>query len=621
MPKFPPRDNSQQTRQKKPYTQRSAAPRKGPKPPPSAPVISKSHKEQQQSQQSQSLDLTGQSLTEPPNLAKDHPRLGKLNLTDCGLTSITWASQVKNTLTWLNVSGNKLRDKSAWQGIEQLKTLFVLNASHCELTEVPQCVSSLQSLKALVLSHNSLTSLEHIRNLPDLNTIVVSNNQLTSLPSTLTSLPSLKKISASHNLLTSSGLPNLSSLSHLHELRFSHNANLTSLPSHFGGWGKQPLPPGSQEDSERDNGRRRRGGGGGVINKRQGIEILDLSSCGFENWYGLRAIAEQDGIVNLGLKGNKVALDAMGEGEGAAGGSAGFEEFKSKLTILLPNLRILDSIRFDAKHFELKTLRAARTPEQALLDAGPMALELLAKKSKEDKEKIELEKVEAILREKEREKENKRRRRKGLEELGDGSRRKEREERLKKEREEQGAEEVNESVEESSEPRKKTKDTTKGKRKSSEPAPSTSASGPPQSNSARKRAKKEQKSTGGVLDALKADPSEPVGKKVTKDKAAESVTKEKEQEKEGGKREEKQKTSVLKVIEVKKSKDKAKGRGNKAEGSEGEMSSKQDVGELLGLGKKKEEPAGGEKEEKKVGVFDMLGSSAGTGVFGGSGWD
>jgi Leucine-rich repeat (LRR) protein len=195
MPKCTPRDNPQQSRQKKPYSQqRSSNPnRKGPKPPPSAPVISKQHKEQQQNQQSQSLDLSGQTLNEPPNLAKEYPRLGKLNLTDCGLTDISWISQVKNTLTWLNLSGNKLRDKSAWQGIEQLKTLYgkltplfpavvhmthrvfslvtVLNASHCELTEVPQCVSSLQSLKALVLSHNSLTTLEHNRNLLDLNTI------------------------------------------------------------------------------------------------------------------------------------------------------------------------------------------------------------------------------------------------------------------------------------------------------------------------------------------------------------------------------------------------------------------------------------------------------------------
>ncbi|GAA5961321.1 hypothetical protein JCM3765_004373 [Sporobolomyces pararoseus] len=629
MPKYPPRDHSQQSRQKKPYSQRSAGPaRKGPKPPPSAPIISKTHKEQHQNQQSQALDLSGQTLSEPPNLAKEYPRLGKLNLTDCGLTNIGWISQVKNTLTWLNLSGNKLRDKSAWQGIDQLKTLYVLNASHCELTEVSQCISSLQSLKALVLSHNSLTSLEHIRNLPDLNTIVVSNNQLTSLPSTLTSLPSLKKISASHNLLTPTGLPNLSSLSHLHELRFSHNPNLTSLPSHFGGWGKQPLPAGGESNERPEHGRRGRGVAGSV-SKRQGIEILDLSSCGIENWYGLRAIAEQDGIVNLGLKGNKVALDAMG-GEEGAGTTAGFEEFKSKLTILLPNLRILDSIRFDAKHFELKTLRASRTPEQALLDAGPMALELLAKKSKEDKEKIELEKVEAILREREREKENKRRRRKGLEELGDGSRRKEREERLKKEREDQALEkgEANEAVEEADEqtskepPRKKKKRESKKEAGTASTTTSAATPDPTPYKSAKKREMR-QKSQGGVLDALKADPSDSAslsatGTQTEGSKESRETEKEKEKEKES---EKKQKTSVLKVIEVKKSKDRGKGKKGDLGGVQEEKTEKVDVGELLGLGKKNEESKEGENEEKKGGVFDVLGSSSGTGMFGGGGWD
>ncbi|GAA6014064.1 hypothetical protein JCM11491_003505 [Sporobolomyces phaffii] len=616
MPKFPPRDHAD-PRQKKPYSQRPPPPgaRRGPKPPPSAPVISKAHKEQQQSQQSQSLDLTGQALTEPPALAKEYPRLGKLNLTDCSLTSISFVSQVKHTLTWLNLSGNKLRDKSAWEGIDQLKTLYVLNASHCELTEVPQCVSSLQSLKALVLSHNSLTTLEHIRNLPDLNTIVVSNNQLTSLPSTLTSLPSLKKISASHNNLTPSGLPNLSSLSHLSELRFSHNPNLTSLPQHFGGWGKQPLPAGeANEQSDNDARRGRRGGGGGAVSKRQGVEILDLSSCGFENWYGLRAIAEQDGIVNLGLKGNKVAQDAMGTGEAA---SDGFEQFKSKLTILLPNLRILDSIRFDAKHFELKTLRASRTPEQALLDAGPMALEILAKKSKEDKEKIELEKVEAILKEREREKENKRRRRKGLEELGDGSRRKEREDRLKREREEQGAEPGDAAVAEPAatkgeEPptKKKRKDSKKGKGVKDPSTPTDTSRSEPAEKAVKKREKR-VKSHGGVLDALKADPTEAKNLTAVQEKKLEPATEEAE------KKEEKQKTSVLKVIEVKKSKDKGKGNRAGAVDDEGDSGSKADVGELLGLGKKKQSV----DEEKSGGVFDMLGGSSNTGVFGGGGWD
>lgn len=146
--------------------------------------------------------------------------------------------------------------------------------------------------------------------------------------------------------------------------------------------------------------------------------------------------------------------------------------FLVQLTILLPSLRILDSIRFDAKHFELKTLRASRTPEQALLDAGPMALEILAKKSAAEKERIELEKVKEILKEREREKENKRRRRKGLEELGDGTRRKEREDRLKREREaagegEEKQDDSEKEVEVSEEPPKKKSKKDKSKSDSS----------------------------------------------------------------------------------------------------------------------------------------------------------
>lgn len=50
----------------------------------------------------------------------------------------------------------------------------VLNASHCGLTVVPLCIARLSTLKALVLSHNSLTKLEHVADLPDLNTIGAS---------------------------------------------------------------------------------------------------------------------------------------------------------------------------------------------------------------------------------------------------------------------------------------------------------------------------------------------------------------------------------------------------------------------------------------------------------------
>lgn len=150
---------------------------------------------------------------------------------------------------------------------------------------------------------------------------VVSNNSLTALPRSLATLPALKKISAAHNQLTSPGLPDLSPLSHLHELRLNDNRSLSSLPSHFGSWGKAPPPPPSSA-------------GGGPVpdsgyqqkNKprsRGGLEILDLGNCGFESWFGLRELAKQDGIVNLGLKGNKVAEEAVE--------ANGFESFREKV--------------------------------------------------------------------------------------------------------------------------------------------------------------------------------------------------------------------------------------------------------------------------------------------------
>jgi hypothetical protein len=62
-----------------------------------------------------------------------------------------------------------------------------------------------------------------------------------------------------------------------------------------------------------------------------------------------------------------------------------------------------------------------------------------------------------------------------------------------------------------------------------------------------------------------------------------------------------------------------KGKKGAAIEGEGESTRKTDVGELLGLDKKAED-----KDEKQGGVFDLLGSSgggAGSGMFGGGGWD
>lgn len=53
-----------------------------------------------------------------------------------------------------------------------------------------------------------------------------------------------------------------------------------------------------------------------------GLEIVDLGNCGFEDWFALKELAQQTGIVNLSLKGTKVAEEAKADG---------FEEFKGKV--------------------------------------------------------------------------------------------------------------------------------------------------------------------------------------------------------------------------------------------------------------------------------------------------
>ena len=70
-----------------------------------------------------SLSFADQILTKPPALAA-YTNLHKLNLTNCGLTSIGFVKEAKATLTWLKVEGNDLSAPDAWNGVEELSRLF-----------------------------------------------------------------------------------------------------------------------------------------------------------------------------------------------------------------------------------------------------------------------------------------------------------------------------------------------------------------------------------------------------------------------------------------------------------------------------------------------------------------
>ena len=138
----------------------------------------------------------------------------------------------------------------------------------------------MDQLKALVLSSNSLTELPYMEDKPHLNSLIVSHNNLSALPDSISSLSSLTKLSCAHNSLTAEGLPDLSNLSELREVRMNGNAQLSSLPSHFSTWGASKL------------------------------EILDLSKCNFSSWDSLEALEGQEELSNVNLRGNPLCPDA-----------------------------------------------------------------------------------------------------------------------------------------------------------------------------------------------------------------------------------------------------------------------------------------------------------------------
>lgn len=259
-------------------------------------------------------------------------------------------------LTWLKFSGNpslgKHAGKDAWDGLDQFSKLTVLNASSCDLPVPPPSSTLLawQSLGALVLGHNAITSIPHFPSMPQLNTIVLSHNQITSLPKDMpANLPGLKKLSITHNKLkwtkNQSPLPDFSLCSHLREVRISGNAELKRLPEHINGWGK----------------------GVGKDSKGTGLETFEAGDCGLEDWTSITPLIQANeetqnensaeitdaihpsrrkrvrGLITLSLRGNEVTKA---------------EDYREKVLQAHPALRVLDSVKLQAdkkKEEEIKT--------------------------------------------------------------------------------------------------------------------------------------------------------------------------------------------------------------------------------------------------------------------------
>lgn len=172
------------------------------------------------------------------------PKLKKLSLTDCNITSLAPLAPAKNLthldlsnnavlditalgsmtlLTELNVSHNAIADISTVSALTALTTLNVSNNSITSLS----AVSNLTGLVCLDASVNSIAELGQIGNLKMLSTLYLSNNQLSNIAA-IGSCAALTDLKIATNQITD--ISGLSALTNLMYLDFSYN-QVTELPS------------------------------------------------------------------------------------------------------------------------------------------------------------------------------------------------------------------------------------------------------------------------------------------------------------------------------------------------------------------------------------------------------
>ncbi|KAE8270637.1 hypothetical protein A4X09_0g1685 [Tilletia walkeri] len=381
-------------------------------------------KEDNFSAKSLSLAKSAKPLSDPEEASKTIDRLARftllnrLDLSHAGLKSTEMLAEAVNTsqkesakrpagtrewfgrrLTWLSMAGNaglgeelaasntkepvkgKAKAKQApsvWSGLELMQELFVLNLSHCALPSPPP-IASLPNLRALILSHNNLSFLAQSSTfplLPHLNTLVLSHNSLKSLPTTLpSSCPSLTKLSITFNDLgpspesknsrTLTILPDFTPLLSLREVRLGQNPRLAeiNLPAHIATWGT------------------------GSDGSGKGLTVLELNSCGIDDWKKLGPLLKVDkaqnqegdrrgGLAVLNLKDNPVCeLDG----------------YRKKILAVHRNLRSLDDVRIESnvpKKDPPKSRNASRPAPSTDANAEPVSERTKRKREDVDEEAV-----------------------------------------------------------------------------------------------------------------------------------------------------------------------------------------------------------------------------------------
>ncbi|KAG6965078.1 hypothetical protein JG687_00005622 [Phytophthora cactorum] len=178
----------------------------------------------------QQVDLTGRGIESIVSLEGLHTAT-KLDLSHNKLTKLSQLKTVPR-VTMLKLTDNKLNGDGLAE-IQHLKKLVILNAAENQVTRIPfEVLRNVRTLKALVLNNNSISVLDWMPKLPELNSLILSeitelrlsHNRIKKVPAHLAQLKNLKVLELSHNQIDDwSGLEALSTLENLRQLNLIGN--------------------------------------------------------------------------------------------------------------------------------------------------------------------------------------------------------------------------------------------------------------------------------------------------------------------------------------------------------------------------------------------------------------
>ena len=122
-----------------------------------------------------------------------------LSLFSCGLLEVPEALSSLQSLTHLLLDGNDLRSGSGWQHVQRLQHLRHLSARSCQLEVVPQQLSALLELTFLDLGFNERMEegYEHLGQLAQLQQLILDSCAPEEVPASLAALTALTHLDCS----------------------------------------------------------------------------------------------------------------------------------------------------------------------------------------------------------------------------------------------------------------------------------------------------------------------------------------------------------------------------------------------------------------------------------------